>query len=92
MERVKELEKRLASELAPEELEIVEITGRPAKKNWAQRFSESIAQKAANALRKEFKGIRPDEDGRGHESLSRGAGGLKKLDVNHSTLESGLRL
>jgi hypothetical protein len=91
IERGKELQKRFAGELSSQELEIVKITGRPAKK-WALRFSESIAQKAANALRKQLKEIRPHPDGQGHQSLSRGPSGLMKLDVNYSTQARGLRL
>lgn len=66
--------------------------GRGQKKNFAQRFSNSIAQKIANALRPRFKGILPDELGQGHESKSRAAGGAKKLDVNYSTKDMGLGL
>jgi len=66
--------------------------GRGQKKNFAQRFSNSLAQKVANALRAKFTGILPDEDGHGHESRSRAAGGAKKLDVNYSTKDMGLGL
>lgn len=66
--------------------------GRGPKKNFAQRFSASLAQKIANALRGTFDGIYPDASGRWHESTSRGAGGKKKLDVNYSTREAGLGL
>lgn len=92
LSRVKSLKEELAAKLDPEDFEFVEVTGRAAKKNLAQRFSEAIAQKIANALRKDFPGIQPDASGRGHESYSRGAGGLKKLDVNYSTTKSGLEL
>ncbi len=70
---------------------LIEI-GRGAKKNFAQAFSTAIAQKIANALRGSFPGIQPDQDGVGHESLSAGSRGLKKLDVNYSTSRSGLEL
>ncbi|MFN9810098.1 MAG: hypothetical protein ACK6CU_10755 [Deltaproteobacteria bacterium] len=74
------------------DFEIIEITGRGAKKNHAQRLSTAIAQKVADALRGDFPDIAPDEDGGGHESLSAGAEGVKKLDVNYSTKRSGLEL
>jgi hypothetical protein len=66
--------------------------GRGAKKNFAQRLSNSLAQKMADALRPGFRGILPDEHGRGQESRSRGAGGPKKLDVNYSHVQIGLGL
>lgn len=66
--------------------------GRGQKKNFAQRFSNALAQKVANALRPKFPGILPDEHGRGQESRSSAAGGLKKLDVNYSTTSMGLGL
>lgn len=46
----------------------------------------------ANRLRASFPEVKPDEDGRGHESLARTAKGFKKLDVNYSTPELGLAL
>lgn len=66
--------------------------GRGAKKNFAQRFSNAIAQKVADALRPRLKSILPDENGRGQESKSAAAAGLKKLDVNYSSTASGLEL
>jgi hypothetical protein len=66
--------------------------GRGQKKNFAQRFSNALAQKIADALRPKFPGVLPDEHGRGHESRSSAAGGLKKLDVNYSTTRAGLGL
>jgi hypothetical protein len=90
--RVEELRAQLQNVLRDEDFEIVEVTGRAAKRNLAQRFSEAIAQKIADDLRRDFDGIWPDETGAGHESLSRGAGGLKKLDVNYSTQQGGLGL
>jgi hypothetical protein len=71
--------------------DLIEI-GRAAKKNFGERFSRAIAQKTADALRPDFAGIYPDERGRRHESKTKGAGGLKKLDVNYSTKRSGLEL
>jgi hypothetical protein len=70
-----------------------EISARPAaKKNYAERFSRAMALCIANRLRASFPEVKPDEDGRGHESLARTAKGFKKLDVNYSTPELGLAL
>lgn len=77
--------------LDDDDRKLIEI-GRAAKKNFAQSFSTAIAQKTADALRSDFPGIRPDQDGAGQESLSVGSRGLKKLDVNYSTTRSGLEL
>ncbi len=66
--------------------------GRAAKKNYAQRLSSAIAQKVADSLRPRFKGILPDASGKGQESKSAGAAGLKKLDVNYSNPTIGLGL
>ena len=66
--------------------------GRGEKKNFAQRLSAAIAQKTAEALRKDFPGMQPSSDGAGHESLSKSATGLKKIDVNYSSARSGLEL
>lgn len=77
--------------LDDDDRELIEL-GRGAKKNFAQRFSNAIAKKTADALRPRFPGIFPDEAGRGQESRSAGAGGLKKLDVNYSTPQIGLGL
>ena len=66
--------------------------GRAAKKNFAQRLSHALAQKVGNALRAEFEGVNPDVNGKYHESKSRSASGLKKLDVNYSTTQMGLGL
>ena len=63
-----------------------------AKKNYAERFSRAMALCIANRLRVSFPEVKPDEDGRGHESLARTAKGFKKLDVNYSTPELGLAL
>ncbi len=62
------------------------------KKNYAERLSRALATKFAHALRRDFDGILPDEDGSRQESRSRTARGLKKLDVNYSTPELGLGL
>ncbi len=90
--RARALKYELEKILAPADFEFIEVTGRAAKKNFAQRFSASIAQKIANEMRKTLPEIVPDCDGKGHESLSRGALGLKKIDVNYSTTRSGLEL
>jgi hypothetical protein len=66
--------------------------GRAAKKNFAQRLSNALAQKIADALRPEFRQIYPDATGAGQESVTRGARGKKKLDVNYSLQDSGLHL
>lgn len=66
--------------------------GRGEKKNFAQRFSTALAQKVAGGLRRDFPGIQPSADGAGHESLSKSATGLKKIDVNYSSPRSGLEL
>lgn len=76
---------------AHEDRKLIEI-GRAAKKNYAQALSEAIALKTANALRSDFPEIFPTADGKGHESRTAGAGGLKKIDVNYSTREHGLGL
>jgi hypothetical protein len=64
----------------------------PEKKNYAERFSRSLATCFANALRGAFPGILPTEAGEKQESRARTAKGLKKLDVNYSTPELGLAL
>lgn len=62
------------------------------KKNYAERFSRAVAQCIANRLRQTLPGTKPDEEGRGQESLARTPKGFKKLDVNYSTPELGLGL
>jgi hypothetical protein len=62
------------------------------KKNYAERLSRQLAQLIAGRLRPSFRGIFPDETGRGQESPARTAKGFKKLDVNYSTTELGLGL
>ena len=65
---------------------------REAKKNYAERLSRHLATKVANALRRGFPGILPNRDGSRQESRARTGRGLKKLDVNYSTVELGLGL
>lgn len=62
------------------------------KKNYAESLSRALAQRFADALRRSFDGILPDVDGSGQESRARTGKGLKKLDVNYSTIELGLGL
>ena len=62
------------------------------KKNYAERLSHALATKIANSLRRDFKHITPDKDGRQQEKRARSAKGFKKLDVNYSTPELGLGL
>lgn len=52
----------------------------------------NIAQRFADALRGSFEGILPGPGGQGQESRARTGKGLKKLDVNYSTVELGLGL
>jgi hypothetical protein len=74
--------------------------GKPAereqKKNFAQALSEALAFKIANALRADFPDVLPREDGkgvvRGNESPARTLKGVKRLDVNYSTIQLGLGL
>lgn len=63
-----------------------------AKKNYAERLSRAIAIWIANSLRKDFPGVMPDREGRQQESRARTSKGVKKLDVNYSTIELGLGL
>ncbi|MBK5958641.1 hypothetical protein CCR97_10525 [Rhodoplanes elegans] len=62
------------------------------KKNYAESLSRALAQRFADALRSSFSGILPDASGAGQESKARTGKGLKKLDVNYSTIELGLGL
>lgn len=68
------------------------VDTQPKKKNYAEKLSRLLATKVANALRRDFEGIAPDEDGKGQESRARTAKGFKKLDVNYSKPEIGLGL
>src|SRR5262249_59729741 len=65
---------------------------REAKKNYAEYFSRGLATWVANGLRPRFKGILPTRDGKQQESRARSAKGVKKLDVNFSTIQLGLGL
>lgn len=65
---------------------------RDDKKNYAEVLSRQLALRVANALRPSFPGILPDAQGRGQESRARSAKGIKRLDVNYSTVELGLGL
>ena len=62
------------------------------KKNYAEALSRALAQRFADLLRSDFAGILPNPDGSGQESKARTGKGLKKLDVNYSTIELGLGL
>jgi hypothetical protein len=62
------------------------------KKNYAEALSRALSQRFADALRPSFPGILPDIRGGGQESRARTGKGLKKLDVNYSTVELGLGL
>jgi len=62
------------------------------KKNYAEGLSRALSQRFADALRSSFEGILPNPDGFGQESKARTGKGLKKLDVNYSTVELGLGL
>jgi hypothetical protein len=66
--------------------------GRAVKRAYAQRLSTALAQKIADGLRPQFRGILQDEHGAKHESKSGSASGLKKLDVNYSNPQIGLGL
>jgi hypothetical protein len=91
-ERLTNLRKLVASlNISEEDLKLIEF-GRATKKNFAQRFSSAISQKIANALRIKFASIYPTVDGSEHESLSAGAGGPKKIDINYSSTQRGLEL
>lgn len=68
------------------------ISSQPDKKNYAQSLSTLLAQRVANDLRRTYRGILPDPQGKGQESRARTAKGFKRLDVNYSTLELGLAL
>lgn len=89
------ISKSIAAELDKVERKLGErsrIRSRATKKNYAQELSTALATKVANLLRPRFDGIQPNEDGTGQESRARTAKGVKKLDVNYSTLHLGLGL
>ncbi|AVT74427.1 hypothetical protein RPPS3_03640 [Rhodopseudomonas palustris] len=71
---------------------VVEKGSATDKKNYAESLSRALSQRFADALRKSFDGILPNPDGLGQESKARTGKGLKKLDVNYSTVELGLGL
>lgn len=71
---------------------IVEKGSASDKKNYAEALSRALAQRFADALRGSFDGVLPDASGAGQESKARTGKGLKKLDVNYSTVELGLGL
>jgi hypothetical protein len=68
------------------------VSAATAKKNYAEALSRALAQRFADALRVTFPSILPRPDGSGQESRARTGKGLKKLDVNYSTVELGLGL
>ncbi len=73
-------------------LKFIDI-GRAPKKNFAQRFSGALAQKIANAFRgRGLDEVLPRADGTGHETESRGANAIYRIDVNYSTKQGGLAL
>jgi hypothetical protein len=80
------------AELAAAEPRPPDDGARDKKKNYAQRLSQHLATKVANGLRTDFRGILPHKDGSRQESRARTGRGLKKLDVNYSTVELGLGL
>lgn len=70
---------------------------REEKKNFAQAFSDRLALAFADALRPDFAGILPARDDKGGvvkgtESPARTLKGVKRLDVNYSTIHLGLGL
>lgn len=73
-----------------------EESSRDAKKNYAERLSQSIATLIANRLRAtgHFDGIVPHADGTRQESGSASGATkkLKKTDVRFATMETGLEL
>jgi hypothetical protein len=73
-----------------------EASNRDAKKNYAERLSQSIATLIANRLRAtgHFDGIVPHADGTRQESGSASGATkkLKKTDVRFATIETGLEL
>src|SRR5262245_29458227 len=66
--------------------------GQPKKKKYAEDLTDAMAVTVANALRKDFPGILPGEDGKGKESPARTVKGFKRLDVNYSTPKLGMAL
>jgi hypothetical protein len=74
------------------ERDLVAASSATDKKNYAEMLSRALSQRFADALRETFEGILPDPGGFGQESRARTGKGLKKLDVNYSTVELGLGL
>lgn len=62
------------------------------KRTYGTRLSNALALLVADRLRPDFPGVLPTQDGKGTESRARVARGYKKLDVNYSTLQTGLGL
>lgn len=79
-------------ELDDARAETGEPTSQAKKKNFAEALSRRLAQRFADGLRVHFGGILPDAQGKQQESVARTAKGVKKLDVNYSTIELGLGL
>jgi hypothetical protein len=69
------------------------VDGDPGfKRTYGTRLSNATALLVADRLRPDFPGILPTQDGKGTESRARIGRGFKKLDVNYSTLQTGLGL
>jgi hypothetical protein len=81
-----------ASELNTIAPELDVAAGESRSQQYAQKLSNALALKIANALRHAFPNILPDETGTGQESLARTTKGYKRLDVNYSTVQLGLAL
>ena len=62
------------------------------KNRYATHFANKMAILLANQLRPRFSEIKPGPSGKGVESPSQALHGLKKLDVNYSTIQAGLGL
>ena len=62
------------------------------KRTYGTRLSNALALLVADRLRAHFPEILPTQAGKGTESRARVARGYKKLDVNYSTLQTGLGL
>lgn len=77
---------------AAKDRELIAGGSRTEKKNYAELLSRALAQRFADSLRGSFEGILPNVHGFGQESRARTGKGLKKLDVNYSTIELGLGL
>lgn len=62
------------------------------KTKYATHFANKMAILIANELRVRFPEVKPDARGKGVESPAQALHGLKKLDVNYSTIQAGLGL